>query len=363
MTIRPNANDRTPGTQNSNAAGTPQNRQNPAILMQLAFAFTQTKILHSAVELDLFTLLDEGVNTAAEIAQAAKANERGVRMLLNALTGLKVIDKSGERYTLTDAARTFLSKKSPAYMGDWVLHMEQLNEPWDHLTEIVRTGKPARNVTSEKHGAEFFSKFVGSLYVMGKPGADAAARSIVENRRGLKVLDIGAGSGVWGIAFAQCDPEARVTVADFPQVIEVTKRFVADNGLTNRFDYLPGDFRESDFGEAKFDVATLGHIVHSEGERQSKQLFRKIRRALKPGGRLVIGEFLADDERKEDVFALLFAINMLVNTEEGDTFSASEIQQWLREAGFAETELLQAPSPSPLLIGKVAAAKAGEKAA
>jgi ubiquinone/menaquinone biosynthesis C-methylase UbiE len=331
--------------------------------MHLSFAFSQTKILRTAIELELFTLMDEGQNTAADIARTAKANERGVRMLLNALSGLKVIEKNGDRYTLTEAARTFLSKKSPAYLGDWVLHMEEMNEPWDRLTEIVRTGKPARNVTSEKHGGEFFSKFVGSLYVMGKPGADAAAGAIVGNRRGLRVLDIGAGSGVWGIAFAQRDPEARVTVADFPQVIEVTKRFVARNGLTDRFDYLPGDFRQSDFGEAKFDVAALGHIVHSEGERQSKELFRKIRKALKPGGQLVIGEFLADDERREDVFALIFALNMLVNTEEGDTFSAREIQQWLRETGFDDTEVLQAPSPSPLLIGKVAAAKAGEKAA
>lgn len=329
--------------------------------MDLSFSYAKTQILKTAVDLDLFTNIDNGQHTAAELAKAIGATERGVRILANALVGFKVLEKDKDRYFLTDTARTFLSKKSRAYMGDWVSHVEQLREPWDRLTDVVRTGVPARQVQDEKYGAEFFSKFVGSLFVMGKPGADAAAQTIVGDRRGLRILDVGAGSGVWGIAFAQRDPEARVTVADFPQVIEVTKRFVNEFGLTSRFDYLPGSFRETDFGEAKYDVVTLGHIVHSEGEHRAKQLFRKIRRALKPDGQLVIGEFLVDEGRQENEFGLLFAVNMLVNTEDGDTFSMGEIRRWLHEAGFGDVGTIDAPAPSPLIVGKVAAAK--EKAA
>ncbi len=184
-----------------------------------------------------------------------------------------------------------------------------------------------------------------------------AAQTIVDNRRGLKILDVGAGSGVWGISFALRDREARVTVADFAQVIEVTKRFVAEFGLTDRFDYLPGNFRETDFGEAKYDVVTLGHILHSEGEKRSKDLLRKIRRALKPNGQLVIGEFLVDESREKNELGLLFAVNMLVNTEEGDTFTFNEISNWLRKEDFGEVGKIDAPSPSPLIVAKVAAAK------
>jgi ubiquinone/menaquinone biosynthesis C-methylase UbiE len=242
-------------------------------------------------------------------------------------------------------------------MGNWVQHISEVIEPWTHLTEVVKTGHPARKVEFEEHGAEFFSRQVETLYVMGSPGADAAARKVVAGRRGLRVLDIGAGSGVWGIHVAKHDQEARVTVADFAQVIEVTKKFVTRNGMTERFEYLPGDFRQTEFGEAQFDIAMLGHICHSEGPRQTKELFAKLRRALKPDGQVVIGEFLVDEERMQNQFGLIFAVNMLVNTQEGDTFSASELTQWLREAGFGEVEIMEAPAPSPLIIGKVAAEK------
>lgn len=284
-------------------------------------------------------------------------------MLADALVGLKVLDKKDDWYFLTDAAKTFLSKNSPAYLGIWILHTDQVKEAWLHLTNAVKSGRPWRKVETEKEGAEFFAHFVDSLFVMNVPGATAAAQHVVNGRRGLRVLDIGAGSGVWGIMVAKEDPDARVTVADFPQVIGVTKRFVAKHGFTDRFDYLPGSFRESDFGQSKFDVAILGHICHSEGPRLSEELFRRIRRALMPGGQLVIGEFLADEERKQNAFALMFALNMLVNTEEGDTFTPTELQRMLTGAGFDSVVLLQAPAPSPLIIAKVAAAKAGEKAA
>lgn len=332
-------------------------RPNPALLMHLSFAFAQTQILQSAVELELFTHIDNGRHTAAEMAEAAGATERGIRILANALVGLKALERDGDRYVLTNASKAFLSKNSPTYIGDWVLHISELAEPWKRVTETVKTGHPPRKVETEEHGAEFFPKLVETLYVMGSPGADAAARKVVDGRRGLRVLDIGAGSGVWGIHMAKHDPEARVTVADFAKVIEVTKKFVARNGMTERFDYLPGDFHETQFGEREFDVAVLGHILHSEGPRHTKELFAKIRRALKPDGQLVIGEFLVDEERKENQFGLLFAVNMLVNTQEGDTFTPSELSQWLREAGFGEVEMMDAPAPSPLIIGKVAAEK------
>ncbi len=325
--------------------------------MDLSFSFGKTHILQAAVELDLFTHIDNGHDTAIELARACGGTVRGTRILANALVGLEILRKDGDRYVLTDAAKTFLSHNSRAYMGGWITHMDQLKESWSHLANTIRTGLPPRQVQDEAHGAEFFSKFVGSLFVMGRPTADFAAQTIVDNRRGLKILDVGAGSGVWGISFAMRDREAHVTVADFPQVIDVTKRFVAEYGLTDRFDYLPGNFRNTDFGEAKYDVVTLGHILHSEGERHSKALLAKIRRALKPNGQLVIGEFLVDENREKNELGLIFAVNMLVNTEEGDTFSFAEIKNWLREAGFGEVASLDAPSPSPLIIGKVAAAK------
>jgi ubiquinone/menaquinone biosynthesis C-methylase UbiE len=175
----------------------------------------------------------------------------------------------------------------------------------------------------------------------------------VGQRSGLQILDIGAGSGVWGIAFAQQDPLARVTLVDYPKVLGIAKQFVARHVLADRFQYLAGNIREVDFGREQYDVAILGHICHSEGARNTRMLFQRIRRALRPGGRLLIAEFLVDEERRTETFPLLFAVNMLVNTEEGDTFSLTELRTWLEEAGFKTVETLEAPAPSPLIVARV----------
>lgn len=325
----------------------------PMMLMDTAWGFTRTQVLESGVELDIFTQIEKGHTNAKSLAQAIGASERGVRILLNALVGLRVLEKAGEQYQLTEGARIFLSKNSPAYMGEWLLHVNQLMPAWAHLTEVVRSGVPPQKVEGEGDRGEFFSKLVAGLFTMNAPGAQAAAKAMVGQRSGLRILDIGAGSGVWGIAFAQRDPHTHVTVADYPKVLGIAKQFVARHGLADRFQYLAGNFREVDFGREQYDIAILGHICHSEGARNTRTLFQRIRRALKPGGRLLIAEFLVDEERRTETFPLLFAVNMLVNTEEGDTFSMSELRTWLEEAGFKTVETLEAPTPSPLIVARV----------
>lgn len=331
-------------------ATTAQPTASPLMLMDTAWGFTRTQVLKTGVELDIFTQIEKGHTNSKALAQAIGASERGVRILLNALVGLKVLEKGGAQYQLTEGARLFLSKSSPAYMGEWLLHVNQLMPAWAHLTEVVRSGVPPQKVEGDGDRGEFFSRLVAGLFTMNAPGAQAAAKAIVGQRSALRILDIGAGSGVWGIAFAQQDPLARVTLADYPKVLTIATQFVTERGLANRFEYLAGNFREVDFGREQYDVAILGHICHSEGARNTKTLFQRIRRAMKPGGRLLIAEFLVDEERKVETFPLLFAVNMLVNTEEGDTFTLSELRTWLEEAGFKTVETLAAPAPSPLIV-------------
>jgi len=322
----------------------------PITLMDTAWGFTRTEVLKTGVELDIFTQIEKGHTDAKSLAEAIGASERGVRILLNALVGLKVLEKAGERYDLTQGARIFLSRSSPACMGEWLLHVSQLMPAWAHLTEVVRSGAPPQKIEGDGDRGEFFSKLVAGLFTMNAPGAQAAAKAMVGQGCGLQILDIGAGSGVWGIAFAQQDPLARVTLVDFPKVLAIATQFVTQHGLANRVQYLAGNFREVDFGSEQYDVAILGHICHAEGARNTRTLFQRIRRALKPGGRLLIAEFLVDEERRTEIFPLLFAVNMLVNTEEGDTFTLSELRTWLKEAGFKTVETLEAPGPSPLII-------------
>ena len=165
----------------------------------------------------------------------------------------------------------------------------------------------------------------------------------------VSVLDIATGSGVWGIALAQASPNVTLTGVDWPNVLEVTKKMAARFGLADRFQYIPGNIREVDFGSG-YNVATLGHILHSEGEEASHHLLKKVYDALASGGTIAIAEFLVDADRRGPVPGLIFAVNMLVNTTEGDTYSFEEISSWLTEIGFTNVRLVDSPGPSPLIL-------------
>ncbi len=328
-----------------------QPQTTPAAIFQATFSFAVTRMVVAGLELDLFTLIQRGHTSVEALAAATSASERGLRILLNALVAHGFLEKQPGQYRLTDVSAKYLSKDGSRYLGGVVLHTNLTQENWAHLTDIVRTGRPWRAVEGAEDEGEFFSHLVDSLYNLNADAADVAAQVVGTAGPVDGVLDIGAGSGVWSLAFGRRFPQARLTMGDWPQVIEaVTRRIVEREGLSERVSYLPGNFRESDFGEARFDVVTIGHVCHSEGSEHTRELFRRVHRALRPGGRVVIAEFLVDEGRREAAVPLLFALNMLVSTEEGDTFSFSELRQWLEEAGFRHVRPLEAPAPSPLVI-------------
>jgi len=165
----------------------------------------------------------------------------------------------------------------------------------------------------------------------------------------IRVLDLGAGSGIWGIALAQKSPRVRVTAVDWAGMIPTTKRITQKFGVGDRINYVEGDMLEANF-DSGYDIATLGHILHSEGEDRSRRLLAKTFRALKSGGTIAIAEWLVNDDRTKPLPSLMFAVQMLVNTEKGDTFSFNEIKNWLEDAGFKKVRKVEAPGPSPLVL-------------
>jgi SAM-dependent methyltransferase len=221
------------------------------------------------------------------------------------------------------------------------------------LTQVVRTGKPATAVNREVEGSRFFEEFVEDLF----PFSYGAARTLGEAlglakaRQPVSVLDLAAGSGVWGIALAEQSPQVQVTAVDWPRVLEVTRRLAARHGVADRFRYVVGDLRDADFGTGHH-VAVLGHILHSEGEARSRALVKKTFAALAPGGTAAVAEWLTAEDRSGPPPALIFAVNMLVNTDIGDAFSFGQIRGWLEEAGFADVRTLDGPGPSPLILAK-----------
>jgi len=329
------------------------NSATPERILQFAWGYVPPLVLEAAIRHRVFDALDSGAKTLDEVQKSTGASARGLAAIMNALVGLNFLAKDAQgRYSLTAESSAFLVSTKPGFQGGMIRHCsEDLIPRWLQLNEIVSTGKPSRAVNQQDSGGEFFSKFVADIFPMSYPAAQALAHHLQLNGSGpeFRVLDVAAGSGVWGIALAQASEKVRVTAFDWPDVIPVTKKTVSKFGLTDRFSYIEGDLLTEDFGSG-YNLATFGHILHSEGERRSRPLLAKTFQALAPGGIVAIADFLVNADRTGPVNALFFAVNMLVNTENGDTFSFEEIAGWLSEAGFVDVRTVDSPGPSPLIL-------------
>ena len=328
-------------------------RVTPERLMELSFAYAPPFIISAAAANKVFDALENSAKTAEEVAKETGASPRALRILMNALIGLDLLKKDRQgRYSLTPESAAFLiSNKPGTHAGFFGTIAPQLISRWLRLTDIVREGRPAVAVNQETEGTEFFSQLVENIIPMSYPAAQKLGEhlKIAKAKNEIRVLDLAAGSGIWGIALAQKSPHVRVSAVDWAGMIPTTKRITEKFGVGDRFNFVEGDLMEANFGTG-YDVATLGHILHSEGEERSRELLKKTSRALKSGGVIAIAEWLVNNQRTEPLPALMFAVQMLVNTDRGDTFSFNEIKSWLEEAGFKKVRKLQAPGPSPLIL-------------
>jgi len=325
----------------------------PERLMELSFAYAPPLIVSAAVNNKVFDLLEDGAKTSEQVAQHTGASPRALRILMNALVGLDLLKKKRQgRYSLTPESAAFLlSKKPGTHAGFFGTIAPQLISRWLRLSDIIREDRPVVAVNQETEGTEFFSQLVENIIPMSYPPAQKLADhlKVAKAKNEIRVLDIAAGSGIWGIALAQKSPRLRVTAVDWGGMIPTTKRITQNFGVGDRFDYVEGDILEANFG-GDYDVSILGQILHSEGEDRSRQLLKKTCGALKAGGTIAIAEWLVNNKRTKPLPSLMFAVQMLVNTEKGDTFSFNEIKNWLEDAGFKEVRKLQAPGPSPLIL-------------
>jgi hypothetical protein len=332
----------------------PASQLDPQKVLQYSFAYAPPLMIEAAVKLGLFDALAGGEKSSDDLAAATGASVRGVRILMNGLVGLGLLThpKPGH-YALTPEAAAFLVKGQPAYMGGFFRHASsQLIPKWLQLTDIVRTGKPAQAVNAEGEGAAFFEQFVEDIFPLSRQAALGLAEQLklAEAKGPVSVLDLAAGSGVWSVSLAEKGPTVKVTAVDWPGVLPVTKRVAQRHGVGDRFTYVAGDLADAAFGTGH-QIATLGHILHSEGIERSKALLKRTFAALAPGGTIAIAEWIVADDRSGPPPGLVFAVNMLVNTERGDTFSFGEISRWLTAAGFENPRMLEhLPCPSPLIL-------------
>jgi SAM-dependent methyltransferase/DNA-binding CsgD family transcriptional regulator len=292
-------------------------------LVQSARAFQESRVLLTALELDLFTTIGEGA-TAAETAQKLGTDPRATEMLLNALVAVGALVKGEAVFGCTAESKAL----GPARPG--LLHTVHLWDTWATLTECVRSGRAVRSRGPEGFPEARTRAFIAAMHARAQESARETVRlSGIHDAK--RMLDVGGGSGAFSIAFAKTCPELRAEILDLGAVVPLAEEYIREAGLQNRVRVRPGDMRTADFGEG-FDLVLLSAVCHMFGEDENRSLIQRCARALVPGGHLVIREFILQEDRAGPPHAALFALNMLVGTEHGNTYTEGEYRNWMEEA-------------------------------
>jgi hypothetical protein len=316
------------------------------IIFDTLNGYQRSAALRAGIELDVFSAIGRGERTARAIGSSCGAAERGVRILCDYLVVIGLLTKSGETYALAPDSAVFLDKRSPAYMGGAVrfLHGDTISAAFAKLTDAVRTGGTA--VAADGTVAPDHPVWVdfarGMAPLMAMPAEVLAALIDQAPTKPLKVLDISASHGLYGLAFARRNPAARVVGNDWPSVLKVAEETAQRFGVADRFSTIPGSAFEVEFGR-DYDVVLLPNFLHHFDPAGCETLLRKVHAALKPGGRAVVLEFIPEPDRVSPPPSAMFALTMLATTPAGDAYTYAEYELMLRNAGYARSELHPLP--------------------
>lgn len=323
----------------------------PEKVMQIITGGWATSILGAAAQHGVFTALEGEPANTETVAKKTGISMRGAQALLDGLTGLGFLSLSNGLYQNSADASAFLVKGRPSYLGGMAEVFLQDFPTWQNLPEAAKTGEPSARNTADVADNPFWHVLVPAIAALSFPVAQLAAERLgVANAGAVSWLDVGGGSGVWSAVWLGANKQAAGYQLDWPSVNKIGRGFVGTFGVADRFHTIDGDFHTTDFGTQKYDFAIYAHIAHQESPAENTAMFRKFRKALKPGGTLVVNDFVLNDDRTGHPFALLFASQMLVVTKNGFTYRKEDYRQWLTEAGFKSVEILPTPTPSTLVF-------------
>ncbi|GAC1361448.1 MAG: methyltransferase [Acidobacteriaceae bacterium] len=313
---------------------------NPALIFENLNAYQRSSALKAAVELDLFTQIGRGHHQVEPLARAVQASPRGVRILCDYLVLSGFLLKDKDQYALTVDSRLFLDSSSPACFSSIVRFLldPHITSPFEDLASIVRSGTtslPDQGTVTPDN--PIWVSFARHMAPMIRPAAEEIA-GLVAGDGDLRVLDIAAGHGLFGIAIAQRNPKAQITALDWPNVLAVARENAESTGVANRQSHLPGDAFETDFG-GPYDLVLVTNFYHHFDQPTCETLMRKIHAALTPGGRCVTLDFVPNDDRVSPPAEAAFAMMMLGTTPAGDAYTFSEYETMFRNAGYASSEL------------------------
>jgi precorrin-6B methylase 2 len=296
----------------------------------------------------VFTAVGSGA-TAAQVAQEISTHPRATEMLLNALAAMGLLVKQQGVFRDTPATARYFAAGSRDNARPGLIHIANIWHRWSDLTECVRAGTAVGHQEMAERGDDWTEPFIAAMHrnaaeraplVVGAVGAEA----------GDRLLDVGGGSAAYSIAFAQANKNLHATVLDLPAVLPIAQRHINAAGLEGRIEARSGDLRRDPLGEG-FTLILTSAICHMLGPEENQDLFCRAFAALEPEGRLVIQDFILEPDKTAPKQAALFALNMLVGTPAGSTYSYEEYFTWLGAAGFTEVRQIRLPGPSSLVVG------------
>jgi len=331
-------------------------RPSPEHIFNTLNAFEQSAALKAAIDLDIFTAIADGANTAVLLAAKTSAAERGVRILCDYLTIHEFLTKNAGRYALTQESAIFLNRRSPAYMGTLAdfLASEASKKQFSALTETVRKGgTTVAQGDNTKPNDELWVNFARTMAPLTTVSAGFIADLAgAKEGKPCKVLDIAAGHGMFGITIAKQNSNAQITAADWAPVLAVAKENAAAAGVADRVAFRPGSAFEADLGEG-YDIALFTNIFHHFDVATCEKLMRRVHAALKPGGKAITLEFVPNEDRVTPPMAAAFSLIMLAATDSGDAYTFSQYEKMFRNAGFVKTTQHTVPdSPQQLLLSE-----------
>jgi predicted O-methyltransferase YrrM len=320
----------------------------PDDLTRMIRGYQESRIVLTAIELDLFTAVGDGA-TAEAVAKRCGTDRRATELLLNALVSLSLVRLGGGRYTNAPATAQFLVAGSPDDARIAMRHNLSLWNTWSSLTDAVREGHTALRAEMRSRDDDWTVPFIAAMH----RGAAVRAPLVVAALGASpirRMLDVGGGSGAYAIAFAQAHPALSAVVLDLPTVLPIAANHIGDAGLSKRIATRAGDLRADDLGR-DFDLVFLSSICHMLGPDGNRDLLARCARALAPGGRVVIQDFILEPDRAAPRQAVLFAINMLVGTEAGSTYTEEEYASWMTTAGLSAVQRIRLKGPADLMVG------------
>lgn len=308
-------------------------------VLEMAWSFQAACVLAAGAELGLFDALAAGRVGAEELASRLGADAAAVAKLADALTAMELLRKDGGRYALAPGVAELLTETGSASVLAMVRHLANCQRSWSQLALVTKTGRPAERAASIRGADADQAAFIEAMNEISLPLAPKLVAALGPPRF-RHLLDLGGGPGTWTIAFLRAAAGAKATLFDRPEAIPIARRHVADAGLTDRVTFVGGDFQADEHLPAGADLAWVSAIVHQNSRRENRELLAKVREALAAGGRVMIRDVVMDESRTSPAAGAMFAINMLVNTPAGGTYTFGELGEDLLAAGFTNPVLL-----------------------